>query len=84
MLRPEEHEKLDAYERAKLNNLLNYTGSAVQVVAFGVAAGIAAGVGSTTNDQIIRSYQVLLGFFGACCLLVTIPYFLSQKRRPGQ
>ena len=84
MIRPEEHEKLDSYERSKLNNVLNYTGSSVQVVAFSVAVGIAAAVGYNTDAQLIHSYQILMGFFGAVCVIVTIPYFIAQNRRPGQ
>ncbi|ORX37517.1 putative autophagy protein [Kockovaella imperatae] len=81
---PEDHELLDSYERSKLNNLLNVVGSSVEVVAFCVAVGIAAGVGYATNAEIIRSYQILLGFFGAFTIIATVPYFIAQKHRPGQ
>ena len=40
MSRPEEHNKLLSYQRAKLNNLLNVTGSSLQIVSSAIAMGI--------------------------------------------
>ena len=68
----------------QLNNVLNFTGSGVQVVAFSVAVGVAAAAGYSTNAELIHSYQILMGFFGACCVLASVPYFLAERRRPGQ
>ena len=54
------------------------------VVFYAIAVGIAAGVGYATNQQLINSYRVLMGYFGALTMLCTIPFFIVQKFRPGQ
>ncbi|KAJ6787529.1 hypothetical protein PWT90_02784 [Aphanocladium album] len=81
---PEEHAELDSYERSKLYNLCNITGSALVVVFYAIAVGISAGVGFDTPQKLIRSYNVLMGYFGALTVICTVPFFLVQKHRPGQ
>ncbi|TQV97545.1 hypothetical protein V2A60_006704 [Cordyceps javanica] len=81
---PEEHAELDSYERSKLYNLCNITGSALVVVFYAIAVGISAGIGFDTPQQLIRSYNVLMGYFGALTVICTVPFFLVQKHRPGQ
>lgn len=80
----EEHSKLDSYERSKLYNLVNIIGSALVVVTYAIAVGISAGVGYADNTELIRSYRVLMGYFGAITLVCTLPFFIVQKHRPGQ
>lgn len=81
---PEEHAKLDAYERSKLYNLCNITGSALVVTFYAIAVGITAGVGYKTDHQLITSYRVLMGYFGVITVACTVPFFILQKHRPGQ
>ncbi|OAA59477.1 Major facilitator superfamily domain, general substrate transporter [Cordyceps fumosorosea ARSEF 2679] len=81
---PEEHAELDSYERSKLYNLCNITGSALVVVFYAIAVGISAGIGFDTPVKLIRSYNVLMGYFGALTVICTVPFFLVQKHRPGQ
>lgn len=54
------------------------------VVTYAIAVGISAGVGFSTPGQLITSYRVLMGYFGAITLVCTVPFFLVQKHRPGQ
>lgn len=81
---PEEHDKLVSYQRAKLNNLLNVTGSSLQIVSSAIALGIAEAIGYGSETEILQSYRVLMGFLSACTVLVTVPFFLAQQHRPGQ
>ncbi|EJP65315.1 autophagy protein (Atg22), putative [Beauveria bassiana ARSEF 2860] len=81
---PEEHAELDSYERSKLYNLCNITGSALVVVFYAIAVGISAGIGFDTPRKLIYSYNVLMGYFGALTVICTLPFFLVQKHRPGQ
>ncbi|KAM3498490.1 hypothetical protein MY10362_008194 [Beauveria mimosiformis] len=81
---PEEHAELDSYERSKLYNLCNITGSALVVVFYAIAVGISAGIGFDTPRKLIYSYNVLMGYFGALTVICTVPFFLVQKHRPGQ
>ncbi|KAH8894151.1 putative autophagy protein [Thozetella sp. PMI_491] len=81
---PADHEKLDSYERSKLYNLVNITGSALVVVTYAVAVGISAAIGYQTDDEKIKSYRVLMGYFGIITVICTVPFFIVQKHRPGQ
>ncbi|KAM3440959.1 hypothetical protein NHJ13734_003023 [Beauveria thailandica] len=81
---PEEHAELDSYERSKLYNLCNITGSALVVVFYAIAVGISAGIGFDSPRKLIYSYNVLMGYFGALTVICTVPFFLVQKHRPGQ
>ena len=65
-------------------NLCNITGSALVVTFYGIAIGIAAGVGYANQTQLITSYRVLMGYFGALTVLCTVPFFIINKHRPGQ
>ncbi|KAJ4158546.1 uncharacterized protein LMH87_009068 [Akanthomyces muscarius] len=80
----EEHAELDSYERSKLYNLCNITGSALVVVFYAIAVGISAGIGFDGPKELIKSYNVLMGYFGALTVIFTVPFFLVQKHRPGQ
>ena len=82
--RPEEHAELDSYERSRLYNLCNIIGSSLVVFTFAIAVGISAGVGYSTDKQLIKSYRVLMAYFATVCVICTLPYFLLQKFRPGQ
>jgi hypothetical protein len=53
-------------------------------VTYAIAVGISAGVGYNTPEQLIYSYQVLMGYFGAITFICTVPFFIVQKHRPGQ
>lgn len=77
---------VDQYERSKLYNLCNITGSALVVVFYGIAIGISYAITHNKVDDgpVIKTYQVLLGYFGVLTLACTVPFFVLQKFRPGQ
>ncbi|ORX40335.1 putative autophagy protein [Kockovaella imperatae] len=80
----EEHERLDQYERAQLYNMCNITGSALVVVTYAISIGISYALGAGSDAAVIRSYNILLAYFGAITVICTLPYLLLQRRRPGQ
>ncbi|ORX36955.1 putative autophagy protein [Kockovaella imperatae] len=81
---PEEHERLDQYERAQLYNMSNITGSALVVVTYAISIGISYALGYGSDATLIHSYNILLAYFGAITVLCTLPFLILQKHRPGQ
>lgn len=77
---------MDQYQRAKLYNICNITGSALVVVFYGAAIGISYAIthNSTADGPVIKAYRVLLGYFGGAIVLCCLPFFLIGKHRPGQ
>ncbi|KAK8850683.1 hypothetical protein IAR55_004603 [Kwoniella newhampshirensis] len=80
----EAHDELVSYERSKLNNLLNVLGSSLEITASSIALGIAAAIGSSTDAELLYQYRCLMGFLSGFTVIVTVPYFIAQKYRPGQ
>jgi hypothetical protein len=80
----EDHAKLDAHERAQLYNWINTVGSALVVISCAIAVGISAAVGFETTAKLIKSYRILLGYFGIVTALTSAPFFIVYKHRPGQ
>lgn len=74
----------DGANMRKLYNLCNITGSALVVVTFAIAVGISARIGFDSDEKLIHSYNVLMGYFGAITVVCTVPFFIVQKHRPGQ
>ena len=81
---PEEHSKLDQYERAQLYNMCNITGSALVVITYAVSVGIAHAIGYGSPATLIHSYNVLLGYFGAITVICTLPFLIIQRVSPRQ
>lgn len=71
-------------KKKQLYNLCNITGSALVVVFYAIAVGISAGIGFDSPKELIKSYNVLMGYFGALTVICTVPFFIVQKHRPGQ
>ena len=76
---PDEHAKLDQYERAQLYNMCNITGSALVVLTYAISIGISQAVGFGSPTTLIHSYNVLLGYFGAVTVICTLPFLILQK-----
>lgn len=83
---PEEHDIVDQYERSKLYNLCNITGSVLVVIFYGIAIGISYAIthNSTEDGPVIKTFRVLLGYFGVLVLICVVPFFCLHKFRPGQ
>ena len=54
------------------------------MVWFGIAIGISHAVGYASEDALIRSYRILMGYYTPLMILVTVPFFVVMKWRPGQ
>ena len=80
----EEHNKLDMYERAQLYNWINSIASLLVVITSSIAVGISAAIGFSTDDQLVKAYRVLLGYFGVVSMICSVPFFIVNKHRPGQ
>ena len=65
-------------------NYVNITGSVLVVIFTGMSIGISAGIGYTTDAQVLHTYRVLMGVLGAVTVLCTVPFFIVQQHRPGQ
>ena len=76
---PEEHERLDQYERAQLYNMSNIVGSALVVLTYAVSVGIAHAIGYGDSATLIHSYNILLAYFGAITVICTLPFLIIQK-----
>ena len=54
------------------------------VVTYAIAVGISAAVGFATDAELIKSYRILMAYFGMITVVCTVPFFIVQKHRPGQ
>ena len=68
----------------QMYNWINVSGSAGVVIFSAIAVGISAGIGFDTVQKLNLSYRVLLGYFGAISILLSVPFFIVNKHRPGQ
>lgn len=68
----------------QMYNWINVCGSAGVVIFSAIAVGISAGIGFDTIQKLNYSYRVLLGYFGAISVLLSVPFFIVNKHRPGQ
>ena len=68
----------------QLYNWINSIASLLVVITAAIAIGISAGVGFDSEERLIYSFRVLLGYYGALGILTTVPFFLANKHRPGQ
>ena len=71
-------------ERSTLFNWVNIVGSGTNLVALGVATGVSYKIGSATTAELLKSYQILLGLWGALTVVCTLPWFVLEQHRPGQ
>jgi hypothetical protein len=71
-------------ERSKIYNWVNIMGSASNLILLSVATGVAYAIGTSTQPELLKGYQVLLGLFGAVTILCTTPWFIAEQYRPGQ
>ncbi|ORX40325.1 autophagy-related protein 22-like protein [Kockovaella imperatae] len=80
----EEHDQAIMMERSRINNRLQACSSLGVAICIGIGIGISQGIGSATPQKQYEQYAAIIGFFAAIWLLVSIPYFVCQKFRPGQ
>ena len=72
-------------KRSELSNMAFYIQSVAEIVILAIIVGVMFGIdvnASTENNN--WGLSVLIAFATGVWLLVAIPWFLKEKRRPGQ
>lgn len=81
----DEYDYADTLQRSRLSNMAFYIQSCGEIVILAVIVGILFGVhvkDSEANNNF--GLSVLITFATAVWLLLAIPWFIIEKRRPGQ
>ncbi|KAF8623714.1 hypothetical protein AX17_007411 [Amanita inopinata Kibby_2008] len=79
-----EHEKFKSLSRNRVSNISFAISSLGEIFILVIMVGILKGLKSdesTANNT--KAFSVLIAFAGAVWLLLAIPWFLFEKRRPG-
>ncbi|KAJ4200784.1 hypothetical protein NW759_015810 [Fusarium solani] len=80
----QEMDRKDEVERSRLSNVAFYIQSIGEVVILAMIVGVMFGVKvdkSVANNN--RGLSVLIAFATACWLILSIPWFILEKKRPG-
>lgn len=80
----DEYDRADSMKRNELSNMAFYIQSVGEIVILAVIVGIMFGVNvnaSTANNN--WGLSVLIAFASGVWLLLSIPWFVLEKRRPG-
>ncbi|KAH8691428.1 putative autophagy protein [Talaromyces proteolyticus] len=81
----EEYDYADTMKRSQLSNIAFYIQSVGEVFILAIIVGIMFGVNvnaTTANNN--WGLSVLIAFASGVWLLLSIPWFILEKRRPGQ
>jgi len=81
----DEYDQADSMKRNQLSNWSFYIQSVAEIVILAIIVGIMFGINvnaSTANNN--WGLSVLIAFATGVWILVAIPWFLLEKRRPGQ
>ncbi len=79
-----EYDRMDEKERSRLSNVSFYIQSVGEVVILAIIVGIMFGV--HVNDSVDANnwgLSVLIAFATAVWLVLSLPWFVMEKRRPG-
>ncbi|PKX98941.1 MFS transporter [Aspergillus novofumigatus IBT 16806] len=81
----EEYDDADTMARSKLANVAFYVQSVAEIVILAVIVGIMFGL-RVDESQANNNWglSVLIAFASGVWLLVSLPWFVLEKRRPGQ
>jgi F0F1-type ATP synthase assembly protein I len=81
----EEYDDADTMARSKLANVAFYVQSVAEIVILAVIVGIMFGL-RVDESQANNNWglSVLIAFASGVWLLVSVPWFVLEKRRPGQ
>lgn len=80
-----EYDYADTMQRSRLSNMAFYIQSCGEIVILAVIVGVLYGVGvraSKANNN--WALSVLIAFATGLWLVLAIPWFVLEKRRPGQ
>ena len=81
----DEYDYTDTLQRSRLSNMAFYIQSCGEVIILAIIVGILFGV-HVKDSQANNNYglSVLIAFATGVWLLLAIPWFVLEKRRPGQ
>ena len=81
----EEYEYGDMMKRNQLANIAFFVQSAAEIIVLAVMVGIMFGLDVNSSDAANNwGLSVVIAFASAVWLLVSLPWFFLEKRRPGQ
>lgn len=80
----DEYDREDSLMRSRLSNVAFYVQSLGEIVILAVIVGVMFGV-HVDDSEAANTYglSVLIAFASGVWLLVSIPWFVLEKRRPG-
>lgn len=81
----EEYDHEDSMKRNELSNVAFYVQSVAEIVILAVIVGIMFGLNVNASTEANNwGLSVLIAFASGVWLLVALPWFFLEKRRPGQ
>ena len=81
----EEYDKVDSMKRNEINNMGLYVCGIGQLPLVAIAIGIVYGLHSNASDANNNwSLSVIIAWTSVYWLVLSIPWFVLEKRRPGQ
>jgi len=80
----EDHANFESLNRNRISNVSFAVASVGELVILAVMVGILKGLKSdASTENNTKAFSVLIAFSGAVWLLLALPWFLFEKRRPG-
>ena len=81
----DQYDYADTLQRSRLSNMAFYIQSCGEIVILAVIVGVLYGV-NVTASEVNNNYglSVLIAFATGVWLLLALPWFILEKRRPGQ
>ena len=84
-VRREEYDEVDMMQRSRLSNMAFVVQSVGEVVILAVIVGVLFGVNVNASTEANNwGLSVLIAFATGVWLLLALPWFVLEKRRPGQ
>ncbi|MCO5583361.1 hypothetical protein L7F22_037271 [Adiantum nelumboides] len=81
----ETYDHEDMMQRNRISNISFTVQSAVEIIILAIIVGIMFGVRvNDGQEQNNRGLSILIAFAGGIWVLVAIPWFIFERRRPGQ
>ena len=81
----DEYDFVDMMQRSRLSNMAFYVQSCGEIIILAVIVGVLYGVNvRASQDNNNWGLSVLIAFATGIWLLLALPWFAVEKRRPGQ
>lgn len=81
----DEYDFADMMQRSRLSNTAFYVQSCGEIIILAIIVGILYGINVRASEANNNwGLSVLIGFASGVWLLLAIPWFAIEKRRPGQ